>query len=116
MVLEFGGGASFGTVGTWTAPGGAFSWASPVTGATAAAVDGNTAGRVAGLGGTVSGMAWASGDTLWIRWVERNDSGNDHGLAIDDLSLTVSTVPEPSAWAMMLAGLAAVGFVARRRG
>ena len=116
MVLEFGLGASLGTVGTWTAPGGAFSWASPVTGATAAAVDGNAAGWVPGLGGTVGGMEWATGQTLWIRWVERNDPSNDHGLAIDDLSLTVSAVPEPSALALMLAGLAAVGFVARRRG
>ena len=116
MVLEFGLGASFGTVGTWAAPGGAFSWTSPVTGATAAAVDGNTAGLVGGLGGTVSGLDWTNGQTLWLRWVERNDTGNDHGLAIDDLSLTVTAVPEPSAWALMLAGLAAVGFVARRRG
>ena len=60
-------------------------------------------------------MGWAAGDTLWVRWIERNDAGNDHGLAVDDLSLSVSAVPEPGALALMLAGLAAVGFVARRR-
>ena len=114
MVLEYGVGASIGTVGLWTAPA-ALSWSSPVIGATAAAVDGNAAGRVAGLSATTTGLSWASGDTLWLRWIERNDTGNDHGLAIDDLSFSVSAVPEPGALPLMLAGLAAVGFVARRR-
>jgi len=31
------------------------------------------------------------------------------------LRLTVAVVPEPGSWAMLLAGLAAFGFVARRR-
>ena len=114
MVLEYGYGASFGTVASWTAPGGSFDFTSPVIGATAAAVAGNSAGLIAGLGGSVA-TNWAAGDTLWLRWVERNDAGNDHGLAIDDLSFSVTAVPEPGALALMLAGLAAVGFVARRR-
>ena len=114
MVLEFGLGASIGTVGLWMAPA-SLSWNSPVFSATAAAVDGNAAGLVTGLSATVTSLGWAVGDTLWIRWIERNDVGNDHGLAIDDLSLSVSAVPEPGALALMLAGLAAVGFVARRR-
>lgn len=114
MVLEFGVGASFGTVGTWTAPAG-LTWASPVVGATGAAVDGNTAGLVSGLSASFTQLAWAPGDTLWLRWIERNDGGNDHGLAIDDLSFSVTAVPEPGALTLMLAGLAAVGFIARRR-
>lgn len=113
MVLEYGFGGSFGSV-TWTAPGGSFDWNSPVIGSTAGAVDGNNAGRVGGVGGTIA-TAWAAGDTLWIRWTERNDIGNDHGLAIDDLSFSVTAVPEPGTPLMLLAGLAAVGFLARRR-
>lgn len=118
MTLEYGFGATFDAVGTWTAPGGSFDWSSPVIAnkGSGAAVDGNAAGKVTGLGGTVT-TAWASNDTLWVRWVEKNDAGNDHGLAIDNVNLTVmaAAVPEPSSYALMLAGLCAMGFVAKRR-
>jgi predicted extracellular nuclease/phosphodiesterase/alkaline phosphatase D-like protein len=95
MVLQYGYGASFGDVATWTAPGGNFNWASPVATGTAAAVDGNNAGRVANRGGTLdlTGSPWAADATLWLRWVETNDSGNDHGLAIDDLTITNAQAP-----------------------
>lgn len=116
MVMEFGFGATFATVSGWTAPGGAADFTSPVFGtSTAAAVDGNVAGILSGRGGSFSNLAWAPGQTLWLRFVERNDSGNDHGLALDNFSIAVTPVPEPGAWTLMLAGLAALGFVARRR-
>ena len=89
MAMEFGFGADFTSVTNWSAPGGGFTWTSPVTGTTASAVDGNGPGRVAGLGGRLTGLGWQPADTLWIRWVERNDIGNDHGLAIDDLSISL---------------------------
>jgi len=114
MVLEYGFGAAFTSVASWTAAGAGFNFTSPVTGATAAAVDGNVAGLLAGLGGTIS-TSWAVGDRLWVRWIEANDAGNDHGLAIDNLSLSVTAVPEPGTTGLLLAGLAAVGLLARRR-
>jgi hypothetical protein len=116
MVLEYGFGASFTTVAGWAAAGTSFNWSSPVFSNTGSgvAVDGNVAGRVNNVGGSIS-TPWAAGDTLWLRWIEKNDSGNDHGLAIDNLSFSVtSAVPEPGMAAMLLAGLAALGFVARR--
>jgi hypothetical protein len=58
MVLEYGFGSSFTTVPSWTAPGGSFNWNSPVIGATAAAVNGNVAGKVSGLGGTIATANW----------------------------------------------------------
>jgi hypothetical protein len=102
MVLEYGFGASFATVSSWIAPGGAFDFTSPVVGSSAAAVNGNVAGFVAGRGGAINSLSWANNDTLWIRWVERNDAGNDHGLAIDNFSFsaraatTGGVVPEAS--------------------
>lgn len=115
LTVLYGFGSSFSTVASWTAAGAGFNFNSPVATASAAAVDGNVAGRINGLGGTVLAN-WAPGETLWVRWSDNNDSGNDHGLAIDNVSLSVTTaVPEPSTYAMLLAGLGAVGFVARRR-
>ncbi|MEH2112017.1 hypothetical protein [Nostoc sp.] len=49
MVLEYGFGTSFTTVPNWTTLGGNFNWTSPIATATAAAVDGNVAGRVANV-------------------------------------------------------------------
>lgn len=115
MVLEYGFGATFTGVTTWTPAGSAFNFTSPVATATAAAVNGNVAGRVAGRGGTVN-QTWAPGQTLWIRWIENNDAGNDHGLAIDNFSLTASlptAAPEPGTLVLGVLGIA--GLVARRR-
>jgi hypothetical protein len=113
LTFEYGIGASFGTV-AWSSAAG-FDVTSVVNTTTAAAVDGNAAGLIGVPGGTVGGLAWAPGQTLWLRWADRNDQGNDHGLAIDNLSFSVSAIPEPGTWGLMLAGLAAVGFIARRR-
>lgn len=58
---------------------------------------------------TLSSITWADGATLFLRWTDVNDVGNDAGLAIDNFSLTA--VPTPGALALL--GLA--GLVARRR-
>jgi hypothetical protein len=116
MAFEYGFGASFGAVSSWTAPGGGFDFTSVVNTATAAAVDGNVAGLAAGLGGPVSNLTWNDGESLWLRWAEINDAGNDHGLAIDDFSFA-ATAPASVAdggttfalLGMTLVGLSAVG-------
>ncbi|MEJ6007797.1 PEP-CTERM sorting domain-containing protein [Paucibacter sp. AS339] len=125
MELEYGFGETFGTVSGWTKPGAAFNWSSVVNTSSQAAVDGNVAGIVAGkAGGKVANVGgditatWAAGQTLWVRWNDKNDAGNDHALAIDNVTLSVAAVtavPEPQTYAMLLAGLGAIGFVARRR-
>lgn len=115
LTVQYGFGATYAGVTNWTAAGASFDFSSVVNTGTAAAVDGNTAGRVAGLGGTIA-TNWAVGDTLWVRWTDIDNTGTDHGLGIDNVSLTVtSAVPEPGTYAMLLAGLGAVGFLARRR-
>jgi predicted extracellular nuclease/phosphodiesterase/alkaline phosphatase D-like protein len=95
MVLQRGYGSSFDQVGSWLTPGGTFNWSSPVAIASAAAVDGNSLGRVSGRGGELdlSSTPWGPGATLWLRWVETNDTGNDHGLAIDDLVIQAVLAP-----------------------
>jgi hypothetical protein len=113
LTVQYGFGASFAAVTDWTTAGAGFDFTSPVTAATGGAVVGNTAGLMSGLGGTVT-TDWAAGSTLWVRWNDANDIGNDHGLAIDNVTLSVTAVPEPGTYAMLLAGLGAIGFIARR--
>jgi len=114
MVMEYGFAANFVDVPTWTAAGAGFDFTSPIATATAAALDGNDpANRVAGIGGTVGSLSWADGDTLWVRWVEVNDSGSDHGLAIDNFALSAHTVPEPAT--LVLVAFGALACVRRRR-
>ncbi len=57
--------------------------------------------------------SWAPGATLWLRWEDYNGSAANHrDFAIDDL--TVTAVPEPSTYAMLL-GLSTLGLVWFRR-
>lgn len=116
LTVQYGFGATYAAVGSsWVTAGAGFDFASLVNTTTAAAVDGNVAGKASGLGGTIA-TNWSAGDTLWIRWTDIDNTGSDHGLAIDNVSLSVTAaVPEPSTYAMLLAGLGAVGFMARRR-
>jgi PEP-CTERM motif len=66
---------------------------------------------------TVGGLSWAPGQSLWLRWTDANDAGNDHGLAIDNVSVEASgAVPEPSTLTMFGVGaLGLAGAVYRRR-
>ena len=62
---------------------------SPINTPTAGALDGNAAAnrtaRAANLPVTVN-----NGQEIWLWWQDINDTGNDHGLAVDDLSVTAN--------------------------
>ncbi|MGN6519541.1 MAG: ExeM/NucH family extracellular endonuclease [Dokdonella sp.] len=66
----------------------ALDFASPIASATAAALDGNAAANRLALSATISGLSVAPGEEILLRWKDANDSGNDHGLAVDNLSVT----------------------------
>lgn len=101
MVFQFGFGADFMSVASWNTPGGSFNFTSPVNTPVAGRVNGNTDGRVANLGGTITSLSWQPSTTLWLRWIEQNDPKFDHGLAIDNISFSanseVAAVPEAPA-------------------
>lgn len=66
----------------------ALDFTSPVL-TTAGAIDGNTAGRVNGITALVTpGTAIANGEYVIIKWLDLDHAGADHGLAIDDFSIT----------------------------
>ncbi len=108
--LHYGFGSSAKTVSNWIATG--FDFTSPIVGAGLTALDGNA--NAITLGGTLA-LNWEANQTLWLRWTDVDHTGSDHGLAIDNVSLSVSAVPEPQTYALMLAGLAVIGALARRR-
>lgn len=95
LVVEFQTGATVTdlTAGTWTSAGAGLTFTSPLITSGATALDGNaSANRVTGLTATITfGTPLPNGEEVMIRWVDLNDSGNDHQLAIDDVSVTASS-------------------------
>ncbi|MBA4292647.1 hypothetical protein C0431_06710 [bacterium] len=90
-------------------------FASPITGATSAtALDGNQNANRAVLSTSLTGVSLNPGDTIMIRFIDLNDSGNDHILAVDDFNFSAEAVPEPATMTI-LAGAAAMAALRRRK-
>lgn len=60
---------------------------------------------------TITGLNWQAGDSLFIRWSDFNDIGNDAMLGIDDFGFTAT--PAPGAAALL--GLGGLVMARRRR-
>ena len=54
-------------------------------------LNGNLTANQAAPNFTITGINWAGGQSLWLRWSDINDPGNDDGLAIDNVSFSAST-------------------------
>ena len=71
------------------------------------ALDGNLPQNRKALSATVSGISWTPGARLVLRWNDVNESGNDDGLAIDDLAFSAGgAVPGPQPQAVPLPSIA----------
>lgn len=75
-------------------------------------LDGNVASNRVAMSQTFE-VTIGTGESLMLRWRDINDTGNDHGMGIDDVQVSWSAVPEPATASLVL--LAAVALVARRR-
>ncbi len=76
------------TGGTWTAASSTFT--SPQVLAAATALDGNAAvNRTANISVTIS-VNIPAGNEIMLRWEDLNDAGNDHLLAVDDVTVNAS--------------------------
>lgn len=72
--------------GTWTEVS-SINFTAPVTTGTVGALDGNLTGNRTTLSANIAVNVAASG-TIFIRWRDQQYGTNDHGLAIDDFSIT----------------------------
>ncbi|KAB2922892.1 MAG: T9SS type A sorting domain-containing protein [Bacteroidetes bacterium] len=72
----------------WTAVP-ALNFTGPVATGTAAALDGNASGNRSTVSAVIT-VTVQPGETVWLRWTDLNDSGNDHGLAVDDFWLNIN--------------------------
>lgn len=93
----------------------ALDFLAPTTAGSNAALDGNLAANRTARSATLSGITWAAGQSLWLRWQDENNTGADDGLAVDDFSFSARAatvvVPEPSTWVLLLSGLGALGLI-----
>jgi len=61
-----------------------------------ATTDGNASNRRTAITFTVTGISWPAGQTLYIRWTDVNDAGNDDNLAVDDLTFSALGAATPT--------------------
>src|SRR5262245_20564865 len=71
------------------------SFTGPIATATAAALDGNANANRIPISATLT-VTVNNGQEIWLRWQDPDDTGNDHGLAIDDFSVTASGTVTPT--------------------
>lgn len=88
----------------------ALDFVAPQTGTTALALDGNLAANQTALSSTITGLNWAVGDDIVLRWTDFDRPGADDGLAVDNFSF--QAVPEPGSALVLALGFAAL---AKRR-
>lgn len=99
----------------WTAFG-TLDFLSPTVGAVAAALDGNAAAnRTLFSGVLLTGVTLNPGEEIFFRWLDIDDSGSDHALAVDDFAVSFSSVTVPEPAVATIGGLAALAVVMRRR-
>ena len=65
---------------------------SPITGGTALQLDGNLAANRVTLTHSITGLNIPNGTEVMLRWSDPDHTGADHGLSIDDFSVTANGV------------------------
>lgn len=81
--------------GTWTDVN-TLDFTGPIATATAGALDGNAAANRVTLSQSFP-VNIPAGQEIMLRWSDINDAGNDHGLAVDDLTVTAGGTPADAA-------------------
>lgn len=82
------------SAGSWTTPGGSFSYSTPSSGTGASGTQAaiNPMFTFAQPTGNLSSLSWTNGSYLYLRWSETDDSGSDATFGIDNFNLWTSAV------------------------
>lgn len=91
----------------------ALTFTSPKTTGTTGALNGTASGNFTALSAANISASVSPGDTLFIRWGDANDTGNDQFVAVDDV--VFSAIPEPTTWLLIGLGSAFMLWNVRRR-
>lgn len=59
-------------------------------------LDGNSAANQRSIAYSVTGISWTPGTSLFIRWSDINDAGNDDNLAVDGIIFSATSSATPS--------------------
>lgn len=116
QVFNSGGGTISSTNGWVSVP--ALTFTSPVNvNGSAISLNGNLpANRTAGITSFFTGIAIDPGQELWIRWTATNlPLFSDHALAIDNLTVSFGSIPEPASYAAALGLVVAAKCMLTRR-
>gem|GEM_PF-2167772 len=81
--------------GTWTRLSGMDLMEKLTSATDNAAKNGNDPANKTSISGTMSGITWTNGTSMWIRWSDNNDFGSDALLAIDDLTMSFNVFLAP---------------------
>jgi uncharacterized repeat protein (TIGR01451 family) len=74
----------------------ALNFTSPITGGAAAALNGNLAANRTAIAFSITGLSIPNGTEVMLRWSDPDQTGADHGLSIDDFSVTPQgAAPQP---------------------
>lgn len=92
LVFEYSLDATSLSTGTWTAVTALNAVEVANTNVSGTPLDGNAAANSANVTAGITGLSWAAGTTMWVRYKDANDFGTDALLAIDDFSLRSGAV------------------------
>jgi hypothetical protein len=106
--------SSLSTVGVWTDVD-SLDFIAPISSGTTGAKDGNAGANSATVSSSITGLNFAPGGNLWIRWSDFDAASSDDALAVDDISITYVTVPEPTMALAFLSGVMLIVANKRRR-
>jgi endonuclease I len=95
LAFQYGIGNADLATGTWTDES-ALNFVTPNTSATVGAIDGNATANKTAITFTINALSIPNGTTFYLKFIDKNITGSDDGLAIDDLTVSFNGAVTPA--------------------